>query len=97
MTEMRGEILVARTDIEGELRIVEIQIVVGEIDGERQRKSVDVDIKVGENAVAQRRHIVVAVGAVEIGIVGADGAGDNQRVMLGYLGYVLCLDRHSGH
>ena len=94
---MRGEILVARTDVEGELRIVEIQIVVGEIDGERQRKSVDVDIKVGENAVAQRRHIVVAVGAVEIGIVGADSAGDNQRVMLGYLGYVLCLDRHSGH
>ena len=94
---MRGEILVARTDIEGELRIVEIQIVVGEIDGERQRKSVDVDIKVGENAVAQRRHIDVAVGAVEIGIVGAVGAGDNQRVMLSYLGYVLCLDRHSGH
>ena len=94
---MRGEILVARTDVEGELRIVEIQIVVGEIDGERLRKSVGVDIKVGENAVAQRRHIVVAVGAVEIGIVGADGAGDNQRVMLGYLGYVLCLDRHSGH
>ena len=94
---MRGEIFVARTDIEGELRIVEIQIVVGEIDGERQRKSVDVDIKVGENTVAQWRHIVVAVGAVEIGVVGADGAGDNQRVMLGYLGYVLCLDRHSGH
>lgn len=94
---MRGEILVARTDVEGELRIVEIQIVVGEIDGERQRKSVDVDIKVGENAVAQRRHIVVAVGAMKIGVVGADGSGDNQRVMLGYLGYVLCLDRHSGH
>ena len=97
MAEMRGEIFVARTDVEGELRIVEIQIVVGEIDGERQRKSVDVDIKVGENTVAQRRHIVVAVGTVEISIVGADGAGDNQRVMLGYLGDVLCSDRHTSH
>ena len=94
---MSRKVLIARTQIERKLGIVKIQIVVGEIDGERQRKSVDVDIKVGENTVAQRRHIVVAVGTVEISIVGADGAGDNQRVMLGYLGYVLCSDTHTSH
>ena len=96
LADVGGEVLVRRTEVERELGIAEVQVVVREVDRERHREPVDVKVEIGEEAIAQRRHISQPGRAVEVGVVGTYGAGDDERVALGYLRNVLRADGRNG-
>ena len=96
LADVGGEVLVRRTEVERELGIAEVQVVVREVDRERHREPVDVEVEIGEEAIAQRRHISQPGRAVEVGVVGTYGAGDDERVALGYLRNVLRADGRNG-
>ena len=57
---MSVPLLVRRREIEGDMGIVEVQIVVGVIKRERHVESIHADVEVEEQRIAQRRGVCAA-------------------------------------
>ena len=90
--------LVRRRQIEGDLRIVEVEIIVRIVERERHSKAIDADVQVGIDGVIQRRGVSRPAGIV-VGVLRAYRASYDQRVGISNLIDVLGMhcSRHRDH
>ena len=71
--------------VEGQVRVIERQVVVGVVERERHAEAKQADVEVGVHRVAQWRCVSATARRVVIGVARANRSRYEQRVALGNL------------
>lgn len=92
---MAGPTFIRRTDIEGEMGVIELEIAIGVTQREWHGEAVKADVEVGIHRIAQWRSITIAYRRVVVGVGRSHGTSDDERVALGNVGDGLRVRRRA--